>query len=89
MSKNVLTESGDDEVKSGWMAAGGIVGAILASSCCILHLLFLSMGVGGAWMGNLTATVTYDPDKVELAQMTEATTNAGFPSIVRESSGGD
>lgn len=36
-----------------------------------------------------TATVTYDPDKVELAQMTEATTNAGFPSIVRESSGGD
>ena len=36
-----------------------------------------------------TATVTYDPDKVELAQMTEATTNAGFPSIVRESSRGD
>ncbi len=36
-----------------------------------------------------TATVTYDPDKVELAQMTEATTNAGFPSMVRESTGSE
>ncbi|MCZ6501258.1 MAG: cation transporter [Gammaproteobacteria bacterium] len=36
-----------------------------------------------------TATVTYDPDKVELAQMTEATTNAGFPSTLRESTGGE
>lgn len=36
-----------------------------------------------------TATVTYNPDKVELAQMTEATTNAGFPSMVRESTGSE
>ncbi len=57
----MLTESGDDEVKSGWMAAGGIVGAILASSCCILPLLFLSLGMGGAWMGNLTAMAPYQP----------------------------
>lgn len=61
MSKNVLAESGDGEIKSSWMAAGGIVGAILASSCCILPLLFLSMGVGGAWMGNLTAMAPYQP----------------------------
>ena len=36
-----------------------------------------------------TARVTYDPGKVEFAQMTEATTNAGFPSKVSESSGGE
>ena len=36
-----------------------------------------------------TASVTYDPDKVQLAQMTEATTNSGFPSTVRESTGGE
>ena len=29
-----------------------------------------------------TARITYDPAKVEFAQMTEATTNAGFPSTV-------
>ncbi len=33
-----------------------------------------------------TATVTYDPSKVEWAQMTDATTNAGFPSTVHENS---
>lgn len=36
-----------------------------------------------------TARVTYDADRVEFAQMTEATTNAGFPSKVSESSGGE
>jgi len=34
-----------------------------------------------------TATVTFDPSQVELARMTEATTNAGFPSRVREHTG--
>ncbi|MCZ6501256.1 MAG: mercuric transporter MerT family protein [Gammaproteobacteria bacterium] len=43
------------------MAVGGIVGAVLASSCCILPLLFLSLGMGGAWMGNLTAMAPYQP----------------------------
>jgi mercuric ion binding protein len=29
-----------------------------------------------------TATVTFDPDKVNTARLTQATTNAGFPSKV-------
>jgi mercuric ion binding protein len=29
-----------------------------------------------------TATVTFDPDRVKPATLTEATTNAGFPSTV-------
>ena len=40
-------------------AAGGVVGALLASSCCIAPLLLLSLGVGGAWMSNLTALAPY------------------------------
>jgi mercuric ion transport protein len=43
------------------MAAGGILGALAASSCCILPLLFLSVGISGAWMGNLTAMAPYQP----------------------------
>lgn len=30
-----------------------------------------------------TATVTFDPDKASLSDLTEATTNAGYPSTVR------
>ena len=30
-----------------------------------------------------TATVTFDPDKVKPSTLTEATTNAGFPSTVK------
>jgi periplasmic mercuric ion binding protein len=36
-----------------------------------------------------TAVVTYDPTKVELLQMTEATTNSGFPSTVQQASGSE
>lgn len=42
-------------------AAGGILGAIAASSCCIVPLLLFSLGVGGAWIGNLTALAPYQP----------------------------
>lgn len=44
-----------------WFAAGGIIGAILASSCCIAPLVLLTLGVSGAWIGNLTALEPYKP----------------------------
>src|SRR5437899_39223 len=43
------------------MAAGGILGALAASSCCILPLLFFSLGVSGAWIGNFTQLAPYQP----------------------------
>ncbi len=41
------------------VAAGGLIGAILASSCCVAPLLLLTLGLGGAWMSNLTALAPY------------------------------
>jgi mercuric ion transport protein len=41
--------------------AGGILGAIAASSCCILPLALFSLGISGAWIGNLTALAPYQP----------------------------
>ena len=41
------------------IVAGGLLGAILASSCCIAPLLLLTLGVSGAWMSNLTALAPY------------------------------
>lgn len=35
--------------------------AIGASACCIGPLLLLSLGIGGAWMSNLTAMEPYSP----------------------------
>ncbi|MGH1453382.1 MAG: mercuric transporter MerT family protein [Paracoccaceae bacterium] len=54
-------EAEQDKRKAGWLAAGGNLGAIAASSCCILPLVLFSLGVGGAWMGNLTALAAYQP----------------------------
>jgi len=47
--------------RTGWFAAGGVVGAVLASACCILPLGLLTLGVSGAWIGNLTALQPFKP----------------------------
>lgn len=46
---------------SSWFATGGVLGAILASSCCIGPLVLVSLGVSGAWIGNLTALEPLKP----------------------------
>lgn len=46
---------------NGVLAAGGIIAALGASSCCILPLVLFSLGVSGAWIGNLTALAPYQP----------------------------
>lgn len=47
--------------KQSIFASGGVIGAILASSCCILPLLFVMLGISGAWIGSLTALLPYKP----------------------------
>lgn len=47
--------------RKGWLAAGGVVGAILASSCCVVPLVLVMLGVSGAWIGNLTVLEPYKP----------------------------
>jgi mercuric ion transport protein len=42
-------------------AIGGILGAVAASSCCIAPLALFSLGISGAWIGNLTALAPYQP----------------------------
>lgn len=49
------------ETKEKWLAAGGVLGAIAASSCCILPLLFVSVGLTGTWIGGLSALAPYKP----------------------------
>ncbi len=43
------------------IAAGGILGALAASSCCILPLVLFSLGISGAWISNFRALAPYKP----------------------------
>jgi mercuric ion transport protein len=42
-------------------ATGGILGALAASSCCILPVALFSLGISGAWIGNFTQLAPYKP----------------------------
>ena len=46
--------------RAGALALGGLA-AILASTCCLGPLLLVSLGVSGAWIGNLTVLEPYRP----------------------------
>lgn len=58
---NSSAGSGDGRSRARLIAAGGILGALAASSCCILPLVLFSLGISGAWIANLTALAPYKP----------------------------
>ncbi len=49
----------DKRTKKTVFTSGGVIGALAMSSCCILPLVLFSLGVTGAWLGNLTALYPY------------------------------
>jgi mercuric ion transport protein len=60
-SANLLISERDEAGRQRLVAAGSILGALAASSCCIVPLILFSLGIGGAWIGNLTALAPYKP----------------------------
>lgn len=63
-------------------AAGGILGALAASSCCILPVALFGLGVSGAWIGNFTRLAPYQP---YLIAATVAVLACGYWSVYRSS----
>ena len=47
--------------KTQLVAAGGILGALGASACCVIPLILFSLGISGAWIGTLTSLAPYKP----------------------------
>ncbi len=43
------------------LAAGGILAAVGAASCCVVPFALFTLGISGAWIGNLTALEPYQP----------------------------
>lgn len=67
MSENIATNSVHDRLVSvkgdrAWLAAAaGALAAVGAATCCIVPLALFTLGISGAWIGNLTALAPYQP----------------------------
>lgn len=55
------TAQAADNGRARLAAAGGVVGAVAASACCLLPLALFSLGVGGVWVGRLVGLSPYQP----------------------------
>lgn len=44
-----------------WPLLGGLAAGLAASLCCVGPLALVMLGLGGAWMANLTALEAYRP----------------------------
>ena len=61
MTINQADHITDNRRQQRLMATGGLLGALAASSCCILPLALFGLGVSGAWIGNFTRLAPYQP----------------------------
>ena len=48
-------------------AVGGMLGGIASISCCVVPLVFVLVGISGAWIGNLTALSRWQPAFIAIA----------------------
>jgi mercuric ion transport protein len=62
-------------------AAGGILAALAAASCCVVPFVLFVAGISGAWIGNLTALKPYQPMFVGVAL---ACLGGGFYAVYRK-----
>ncbi len=60
-SETTPDQGASEQTRTRWIAVGGILGALAASSCCILPLALFSLGISGAWIANFTALAPYKP----------------------------
>lgn len=67
MADEISAQSSPLADRTGWLATGGMIGALLASSCCVVPLVLVGIGLSGAWIGNLTALEPYSPIFAALA----------------------
>ena len=60
MTDHTTAKTTPDEDRVGWLATGaGVIGALAMTSCCILPLVLVSLGVTGVFIGQLTALYAY------------------------------
>ena len=50
-----------------WTLSAAGIAALLASSCCLMPLILVSVGLSGAWLGNLRVLQPYAPIFIGIA----------------------
>src|SRR5260221_519642 len=65
MTINKSDHIADNARRQSLIAAGGRLGAVAASSCCILPLGLFGLGISAAWFGNFTSLAAYQPSIVK------------------------
>lgn len=78
--KVVAISQRSDAGRQRLVAAGSILAALGAASCCVVPFALFMLGVSGAWIGNLTALETYQP---VFAAIAAACLGYGFYLIYR------
>ena len=53
--------------KAGWGMGAAVGAAVVASACCTIPLLMVTIGVGGAWVSTLSALEPFRPYFIALA----------------------
>jgi mercuric ion transport protein len=57
----MTTEQETSAESASWLGIGAMLAAIGASVCCVVPLLLLSLGIGGAWVSTLTSVEPVRP----------------------------
>ncbi len=61
MSLDSMTRTGPRRAVPGLAALGGLAAGLGTMSCCVLPFVLVTLGLGGSWLGNLTALSPYQP----------------------------
>lgn len=64
MKTETVKESAPPKAAKDALAGGGVIsglGAFIGASCCVLPLLLINLGLGGAWIANLAFFVNAKP----------------------------
>ena len=59
----------DEFAKNNLPLIGGVLAAVGASLCCIGPFVLLTLGISGAWIGNLTLLEPYRPVFIAIVMM--------------------
>lgn len=63
------------------LSTAGLLAALATSSCCLIPFLLFTVGISGAWIGNLTSLAPYQPIFLVLAV---ALLGTGFYRVYRK-----
>jgi mercuric ion transport protein len=79
----IKDDHGSPEVPRGaaLLAAGSILAGLGAASCCVVPFALFTLGISGAWIGNLTALEPYQP---MFAAMAVVCVGYGFYLVYRK-----